>query len=83
MESPTPSVGISTAANDRKVNEAPRELFDSQLVLISVNKTLSVWKYFAMVKDKPITCNEIQYIYCCLLCLKKCLGKFLDASIAI
>jgi hypothetical protein len=36
-----------------------------------------------MVKDGPITRNEIQYVYCCLLCLKKRPSKFLDSLIAI
>ncbi|CAM6017381.1 unnamed protein product [Sphagnum balticum] len=52
-------------------------------VSISANKTSPVWQYFAMVKDMPITRNGIQYVYCCLLCLKKCLSKFLDNLVAI
>jgi hypothetical protein len=36
-----------------------------------------------MVKDEPITRNKIQYVYCCLLCLKKCPHKFLDSLVAI
>jgi hypothetical protein len=51
-------------------------------VLVSANKTSPVRQYFAMVKD-GITRNGIQYIYYCLLCLKKRLGKFLDYLVAI
>jgi hypothetical protein len=83
MESPAPSISISTTANDGKVDEAPHELLDSRVMSVSVNKKSSVWKYFAMVKDKSITRNGIQYVYCCLLCLKKRLGKFLDTLVAI
>ncbi len=59
MESPAPSVSISTPTNDGEVDEAPHEPLDSRLVLISANKTLPVWQYFAMVKDEPITRNKI------------------------
>ncbi|CAM6019383.1 unnamed protein product [Sphagnum balticum] len=59
MESPTPSVSISAAANDGEVNKVPHELLDSRLVPVSTNKTLPVWKYFAMVMDRPITHNQI------------------------
>jgi hypothetical protein len=52
-------------------------------VPINANKTSPVWQYFAMVKDGPITRNKIQYVYCCLLCLKKCPHKFLDNLVAI
>ncbi len=83
MESPAPSVNISASANDGEVDEAPHEPLDSRLVPISVNKTSSAWQYFAMVKDGPITHNKIQYVYCCLLCLKKCPHKFLDSLVAI
>jgi hypothetical protein len=83
MESPAPSVSISVPTNDGEVNEVFHELLDSRLVPISVNKTSSVWQYFAMVKDGPITRNKIQYVYCCLLCLKKCPHKFLDNLVAI
>jgi hypothetical protein len=36
-----------------------------------------------MVKDEPIMHNGIQYVYCCLLCLKKRPSKFLDSLVAI
>jgi hypothetical protein len=36
-----------------------------------------------LVKDGLITRNEIQYIFCCLLCLKKHPSKFLDSLVAI
>jgi hypothetical protein len=52
-------------------------------VPINANKTSPVWQYFAMVKDGPIKRNKIQYVYCCLLCLKKCPHKFLDSLVAI
>jgi hypothetical protein len=42
-----------------------------------------MWQYFTMVKDGPITRNKIQYVYCCLLCLKKHPCKFLDSLVAI
>ncbi len=83
MESYVPLVNILVAANDRKVNEAPCELLDSRFVPISVNKTSLEWQYFAMVKDGLIMRNKIQYIYCCLLCLKKRPCKFLDSLVAI
>ncbi len=83
MESPTPSVNISTAANDGEVNQAPRELFDSRLMLVNANKTSLVWQYFTMVKDGWITCNGIRYIYYCFLCLKKHPCKFLDCLVTI
>jgi hypothetical protein len=83
MESPTPSINISASTNDGEVDEALHESLDSRLVPISANKTSPVWQYFAMVKDGPITRNKIQYIYCCLLCLKKCPHKFLDSLVAI
>jgi hypothetical protein len=83
MESPTPLVSISTLANDGEVNEVPHEPLDSHLVPISANKTSLVWQYFAMVKDGPIMRNRIQYVYYCLLCLKKCPHKFLDILVAI
>jgi hypothetical protein len=37
----------------------PHELLDSRLVAVNTNKTLPVWKYFAMVKDGPIMRNRI------------------------
>jgi hypothetical protein len=83
MESLAPSVNILAAANDGEVDEAPRELLDLRLVSVSANKTSSVWQYFTMVKDGLITRNGIQYIYCCLMCLKKCPHKFLDSLVAI
>jgi hypothetical protein len=83
MESLVPSISISTPSNDGKVDEAFHEPLDSQLVPISAHKTLPVWQYFTMVKDRPITCNKIQYVYYCLLCLKKCPHKFLDNLVAI
>jgi hypothetical protein len=83
MESPAPSVNISVLANDGEVDKVPRELLNSRLVSIGANKTLLVWQYFAMVKDRPITRNRIQYVYCCLLCLKKRPSKFLDSLVAI
>jgi hypothetical protein len=83
MESHAPSVNISTVANDEEVDEVPHELLDSRLVSININKTSPVWQYFTIVKDGPITRNGIQYVYCCLLCLKKCPGKFLDSLVAI
>jgi len=83
MESPAPLVSISATANDGEVNEAPCELLDSQLVPVNANKTSSVWQYFAMVKDEPIMQNGIHYVSSCLLCLKKCLGKFLNSLVAI
>jgi len=83
MESLAPSVSISIPTNDGEVDEAPHEPLDSWLVPISTNKTLLMWQYFAMVKDGLITCNKIQYVYCCLLCLKKCPHKFLDSLVAI
>ncbi len=83
MESPAPSVSISASTNDGEVDKAPHEPLDSWLVPISANKTSPVWQYFAMVKDGPITRNKIQYVYCCLLCLKKCPHKFLDSLVAI
>ncbi len=58
MESLVPLVNISALANDGEVDEVPRELFDSRLVSIGVNKTSPVWQYFTMVKDGPITHNE-------------------------
>ncbi len=61
----------------------PHELLDSRLVPIGANKTSPVWQYFAMVKDGSITRNKIQYVYCCLLCSKKCPHKFLDNLVAI
>ncbi|CAM6023620.1 unnamed protein product [Sphagnum balticum] len=36
-----------------------------------------------MIKDRPITRNRIQYVYCYLLCMKKRLGKFLDSLVTI
>ncbi|CAM6029314.1 unnamed protein product [Sphagnum balticum] len=36
-----------------------------------------------MVKDGPIMHNRIQYVSCCLLCLKKRPGKFLDSLVTI
>jgi hypothetical protein len=83
MDSPAPSISISASTNDGEVDEALHEPLDSRLVPISVNKTSPVWQYFAMVKDGPITRNKIQYVYCCLLCLKKCPHKFLDSLVAI
>jgi hypothetical protein len=83
MESPAPSISISASTNDGEVDEALHESLDSRLVPISANKTSPVWQYFAMVKDGPITRNKIQYVYCCLLCLKKCPHKFLDSLVAI
>ncbi len=83
MESPAPSISISASTNDGEVDEALHEPLDSRLVPINANKTSSVWQYFAMVKDGPITRNKIQYVYCCLLCLKKCPHKFLDSLVAI
>jgi hypothetical protein len=83
MVSPAPSVSISALANDKEVDEVPRELLNSQLVSISANKTSPMWQYFAMVKDMPITHNRIQYVYYYLLCLKKCPSKFLDSLVAI
>jgi len=83
MESPAPSVSISAPTNDGEVNEAPHEPCDSWLVPINTNKTSPMWQYFAMVKDGPIMRNKIQYVYCCLLCLKKCPHKFLDNLVAI
>jgi TusA-related sulfurtransferase len=83
MESPAPSVNISASTNDGEVDKAPHEPLDSRLVSISINKTSRVWQYFTMVKDGPITRNKIQYVYCCLLCLKKCPHKFLDSLVAI
>jgi len=83
MESPAPSVSISAPTNDGEVDEALHEPLDSRLVSISANKTSPMWQYFAMVKDGPITRNKIQYVYCCLLCLKKCPHKFLDILVAI
>jgi hypothetical protein len=74
---------MSAVANDKEVDEALHELLDSRLVSINANKTSPVWQYFAMVKDRSITCNGIQYVYCCLLCLKKRPGKFLDSLVAI
>ncbi len=50
---------------------------------VSAHKTSPVWQYFAMVKDRPIMRNRIRYVYCCLLCMKKRLGKFLDSLLAI
>jgi hypothetical protein len=83
MESLVPSVSISAPTNDGEVDEAPHELLDLRLVPINANKTSRVWQYFAMVKDGPITRNKIQYVYCCLLCLKECPHKFLDSLVAI
>jgi hypothetical protein len=83
MESLVPLTSISTPANDKEVDEAFHEPLDSQLVPINAHKTLPVWQYFTMVKDRPITCNKIQYVYCCLLCLKKCPHKFLDSLVTI
>ncbi|CAM6030958.1 unnamed protein product [Sphagnum balticum] len=83
MESPAPSVNILVVANDEEVDKVPLELFNSWLVSINANNTSLVWQYFAMVKDGPITCNGIQYVYCCLLCLKKHPGKFLDSLVTI
>ncbi len=78
-----PSISISASTNDGEVDEALHEPLDSRLVPIITNKTSPMWQYFAMVKDGPITRNKIQYIYCCLLCLKKCPHKFLDSLVAI
>jgi len=50
---------------------------------VSTNKTLPMWQYFAMVKDGLIMHNKIQYVYCCLLCLKKHPSKFLDSLVTI
>jgi hypothetical protein len=83
METPAPSVSISALANDGEVDKVLRELLDLRLVSISANKTLLMWQYFALVKDGPIMRNGIQYVYCCLLCLKKCPSKFLDSLVAI
>jgi hypothetical protein len=83
MESPAPSINISALTNDGEVDEVLHELLDSRLVPINANKTSPVWQYFAMVKDGPITRNKIQYVYCCLLCLKKCPHKLLDSLVAI
>ncbi len=69
-------------ANDREVDEAPHKLLNLRLMLVSANKTSPVWQYFAMVKDGPIMCNRIQYVYWCL-CLKKHPCKFLDNLVAI
>jgi hypothetical protein len=38
-------------------------LLNSKLVPINANKTSPMWEYFAMVKDRPIMRNEIQYVY--------------------
>ncbi|CAM6069436.1 unnamed protein product [Sphagnum tenellum] len=54
MESPAPSVNSLALANDGKVDKVFHESLDSRLVPISVNKTLPMWEYFAMVKDKLI-----------------------------
>jgi hypothetical protein len=62
MESLVPLTSISTPTNDEEVDEAFHELLDLQLVPISAHKTLLVWQYFTMVKDRPITCNKIQYV---------------------
>jgi hypothetical protein len=59
MESHVPLINILATANDMEVDKAPHELLDSWFVPISTNKTLSVWQYFAMVKDEPITHNGI------------------------
>jgi hypothetical protein len=83
MESPAPLVGISAPTNDGEVDEVPHEPLDSRLMPISTNKTSLMWQYFAMVKDRLIMRNKIQYVYCCLLCLKKCPHKFLDNLVAI
>jgi hypothetical protein len=83
MESPAQSISILTVANDGEVDKASRELLDSWLVSVSAKKTSLMWQYFAMVKDGPITHNGIQYVYCCLLCLKKHPNKFLDSLVAI
>jgi hypothetical protein len=83
MESPAPSISILAPTNDGELDKVPHEPLDLQLVPISANKTSPMWKYFAMVKDRPITRNKIQYVYCCLLCLKKCPYKFLDSLVAI
>jgi hypothetical protein len=83
MESLAPSVNISAPTNDEEVEQALHESLDSRLVLINANKTLLMWQYFAMVKDEPIMRNKIHYVYCCLLCLKKCPHKFLDSLVAI
>jgi hypothetical protein len=83
MESLAPLVIILAIANDGEVNEVPRELLNSRLMPVITNKTLPVWQYFAMVKDGPITRNGIQYVHCCLLCLKKHPCKFLDSLVAI
>jgi hypothetical protein len=83
MESPTPSVNISITTNDGEVDEAPRQLLESWLMPINVNKTSPMWQYFTMVKDMSIMCNGIQYVYYYLLCLKKCPCKFLDNLVTI
>jgi len=83
MESPAPSISISASTNDGEVDEALHEPLNSRLVSINANKTSPMWQYFAMVKDGPITRNKIQYVYYCLLCLKKCPHKFLDSLVAI
>jgi hypothetical protein len=70
-------------ANDKEVDKAPHELLDSRLMPVSVNKASLVWQYFAMVKDGSIRHNGIQYIYYCLLCLKKRPCKFLDNLVTI
>jgi hypothetical protein len=63
MESLEPLISISAMANDREVDEAPHKLLNLRLMLVSANKTSPVWQYFAMVKDGPIMCNRIQYVY--------------------
>lgn len=83
MESHAPSINIIDVANDEEVDETPRELLHSRLMLVNANKTSSVWQYIAMVKDEPITHSVIQYVYYCLLCLKKCPTKFLDSLVTI
>ncbi len=83
MESLTPLVSISAMANDGEVDEVHRELFNLWFMLISAIKTLPVCHYFAMVKDKLITRNGIQYVYCCLLCFVKHPSKFLDTLVAV
>jgi hypothetical protein len=52
-------------------------------VPVDANKTLLMWQYFVMVKDGPITRNKIQYVYYCLLCLKRHPCKFLDSLVTI
>jgi hypothetical protein len=44
MEYHAPSVNISAAANDEEVDEAPRELLDSQFVSVSADKTSPMWQ---------------------------------------